>query len=330
MTRTVPLLIGLAVLALTGALGGLMSGYVAYDAATVLRGLAGTGDPAATAIVREVRLPRVLLGLEVGAALGLAGAALQGLLRNPLAEPGLIGVSASAGLGAVVAFYFGLGALGAWTVPAAAMTGAAAATAVLMAVAVRGAGNLTLILTGIAVSSLAVALTSLAMNLAPDPYALSEMVLWLLGSLKDRSLDDAALALPFIAAGSLLLLGTGRGLDALTLGEETARTLGINLSRLRLTVIAGTAMAVGAAVAVAGTIGFVGLVVPHLLRPLVGYEPSRLLLPSALGGATLVVTADVAARSLPTAQEVNLGVVTALIGAPFFLVLILRMQRTMT
>lgn len=312
---------------LLGALGGLMYGYVPYAPGAVLAGLIGQGDPVVVAIVREVRLPRVLLGLEVGAALGLAGAALQGLLRNPLAEPGLIGVSGSAGLGAVIAFHFGLSAVSGWAVPVAAMVGAGVVTGLLLLVARRAVGSLTLILAGVALSSLAVALTSLALNLAPNPYALSEMLLWLMGSLKDRSMDHVLTVLPFLIVGGGLLLAGGQGLDALSLGEEAAQSLGINLRRLRLTVIVGTALVVGVSVSVTGSIGFVGLVVPHLLRPLVGHEPSRLMLPSAVGGAALVVLADVLARALPTNQEVMVGVVTALIGTPFFFWLIFRLQR---
>ena len=321
------LLLVLAAVAAGAAVAGLLVGYVAYDPTAVAGALLGLGDARLAAIVHEVRLPRVLLALEVGAALGLAGAALQGLLRNPLAEPGLIGVSASAGLGAVIAFHFGLVAVSQWAVPLAAMAGAAATTVILLMIARRTAGSLTLILSGVAVSSLAVALTSLALNLAPNPYALSEMLLWLLGSLKDRSMDHVILVLPFLLVGGALLLTSGRGLDALSLGEEAAQTLGIDLTRLRLAVILGTALVVGAAVAVAGSIGFVGLVVPHMLRPFVGHEPRRLLLPSALGGAALVATADIVSRLLPTNQEVMVGVVTALIGAPFFLVLVLRLNR---
>lgn len=325
--RGAGLLLVLSVAGLIGGVIGLTYGYVPYSPWQVVEGLIGIGDPVIAAIVREVRLPRLLLAVEVGAALGMAGAALQGLLRNPLAEPGLVGVSASAGFGAVIAFHFGLSAVSAWAVPGAAMIGAGCATLVLLAVARRTRGSLTLILSGIALSSLAVALTSLALNLAPNPYALSEMVLWLMGSLKDRSTDHVTLILPFLLVGVLLLLSSGRGLDALSLGEETAQSLGIDLRRLRTAVIIGTALVVGATVSVSGSIGFVGLVVPHLLRPWLGHEPSRLLLPSAIGGAVLVVLADVVARALPTNQEVMVGVVTSLIGAPFFLLLILRLNR---
>ncbi|WP_043645238.1 FecCD family ABC transporter permease [Caenispirillum salinarum] len=327
MTGNGGLLFGLSVLAACGAMAGLMIGYIPYGVGDVIQGLAGTGDARIAAIVREVRLPRALLGLEIGAALGLAGAAMQGLLRNPLAEPGLVGVSASAGLGAVVAFHFGIATATSWGLPVSAMIGAGATTLLLLAIARRTTGTLTLILSGVAISSLAVALTSLVLNLAPNPYALSEMLLWLMGSLKDRSMDHVLLILPFLLAGGMLVLLAGRGLDALTLGEDGAQTLGINLRRLRATVILATALLVGGAVAVSGSIGFIGLVVPHMLRPFVGHEPRRLLLPSALAGAALLVLADVVARTLPTNQEVMVGVVTALLGAPFFLVLVLRTNR---
>lgn len=309
-------------------LGSLHLGAVALDGADILAALAGRGDPRLVTIVREIRLPRAVLGLLVGGALGMTGAALQGLLRNPLADPGIIGTSASAGLGAVVALYFGWALVFPWALPLSAMACAAAGTLLLLAVAGRNAGTLALILSGIAISSLAVALTSLAMNLAPNPFALSEIVLWLLGSLKDRSLDDVALAAPFIVAGALALAAAGRGLDALTLGEDAAASLGVRLVRLRLQVIVGGALAVGAAVAAAGSVGFVGLVVPHLLRPLVRHRPSALLVPSAVGGAALVLAADLAVRLVPARSELMLGVLTSLVGAPFFLVLILKMGRS--
>ncbi|NMG04244.1 iron chelate uptake ABC transporter family permease subunit [Azoarcus taiwanensis] len=277
-------------------------------------------------IVTEIRLPRVLLAILVGASLGLAGAALQGLLRNPLAEPGLLGVSASASLGAVLCLYFGLAAINLWLLPAAAMGCAALATLVLYRVARRGAGNLTLILAGIALSALAGALTSLAINLSPNPTDVQDIVLWLLGSLADRSFDDIRLVLPFVLAGLALLLSSGRQLDALTLGEDEAASLGVNLARLRARVVLGTALCVGASVAVTGAIGFVGLVVPHLLRRAVGYHPARLLVASALGGALLLLAADVLLRLVSGGFELMLGVVTALIGAPFFLYLVLRQR----
>ncbi|MHA1113036.1 MAG: FecCD family ABC transporter permease [Alphaproteobacteria bacterium] len=324
-----PLVGGLAVLVAVLAFLSLLVGQVPISAGEVVRGLVAGADDQAALIVREIRLPRLLLAALIGASLGISGAALQGLLRNPLAEPGLIGVSASGGLGAVVALYFGFAAAFPLALPLSAMAGALVATLTLYLLAARDASVLTLILAGVAISSFAVAMTSLALNLSPTPYALSEMVLWLLGSVKDRSMADVALAAPFILVGWVLLAGVGRGLDALSLGEEAARSLGIELGRLRALVIGGTALCVGAGVAVSGSIGFVGLVVPHLLRPIIGHQPSRLLLPSALGGAALLITADIAARLIPARGELMLGVMTAVIGAPFFLWLILKTRRTM-
>jgi iron complex transport system permease protein len=295
----------------------------------VLGGLLGTGAEEHQLIVREIRLPRVLLAWLLGASLGMSGAALQGLLRNPLAEPGLLGISASAGLGAVLALYFGLTAVSIWALPGAAMMGALAATLVLYAVTRGGASNLTLILAGVALSSLAGALTSLALNLAPNPANVQDIVLWLLGSIADRSLADVGLVLPFVAAGLALLLAAAPALTLLTLGEAEATSLGVSLARLRGLVIVGSALAVGACVSVSGTIGFVGLVVPHLLRGLVGHRPGRLLLPSALGGALLVLAADLLIRLLETPQQLMLGVVTALVGAPFFLALVLKSRRAL-
>jgi len=279
------------------------------------------------AIIVDIRLPRVLLAILVGMSLGMAGAALQGLLRNPLADPGLLGVSASASLGAVLCLYFGVSYVSAWLLPLSAMTSAGVATFILYAIARSGAGNLTLILAGIALSSLAAALTSLAINLAPNPTDVQDIVLWLMGSLADRSFADIRLCLPFILAGLALLLLCGPELDALTLGEEEAGSLGVNLTRLQVLVIVGAALCVGASVAVTGAIGFVGLVVPHMLRRFVGFHPARLLFSSALGGAVLLLAADVVLRLLSGGQELMLGVVTALIGAPFFFVLVLRERR---
>jgi iron complex transport system permease protein len=289
-------------------------------------GLPGGGD-AARVIFWEIRLPRALLGALVGGALGLSGAVLQGYLRNPLAEPGLLGISGGAALGAVVAIHTGAAGAFAIALPAGGLIGAAVAAMAVMLLAGERSGPITLILAGVAISSLAGALTTLALNLSPNPFALVEMLFWLLGSLTDRSLVHVWLAAPLILAGGALLLTTGRALDALTLGEEAAQNLGVDLKSLRNRIVAGTALSVGAATAVAGTIGFVGLVVPHLLRPLVGHEPRRLLPASMFGGAALILTADVALRLFSPLSEVRLGVVTALVGAPFFLWLIIKTRR---
>jgi iron complex transport system permease protein len=289
-----------------------------------LAGAFGRGeDEAALLILREIRAPRTVLGVLVGATLGLAGASLQGYLRNPLAEPGVVGVSASAALGAVIAIYTGLSAAFPLALPLLAIAGALLSVLVLQGLAGRGA-VLTLILAGVAISSLAGALTSLALNLSPNPYAALEIVFWMLGSLTDRSVEHVALAAPFMLTGWLLLALSAGSLDALSLGEETAASLGVNLGRTRTLVVLGAAVSVGAATAVVGVIGFVGLIVPHLLRPLVGHRPSRLLPASALGGAALLMAADILVRLVTPGTELRLGVVTALLGAPFFLHLVIR------
>jgi iron complex transport system permease protein len=320
-----PLLLSAAVVAL--ALVSLSVGPADVALWPALLGLLEQDRPVTSLILAELRLPRTVLGITVGATLGLAGAALQGLLRNPLAEPGLIGVSATAALGAVVVFYFGLSATYALALPAGGIVGALAAIALLYGLAGREAGVLTFILAGVAVSSFAGAMTSLALNLAPSPYAALEIVQWLLGSLADRSLDHVWLTLPLMVVGWGLLLASGRALDALSLGEDAARTMGFSLKTVQLQVVLGTTLAVGAAVSVTGGIAFVGLVVPHLLRPLVGHEPRRLLVTSALGGAALLLLADILVRATSGPVELKLGVVTALVGAPFFLYLIFRTRR---
>lgn len=292
-------------------------------------GFAG-GSEAASIILVQIRLPRTVLALLIGAALGLAGAALQGYLRNPLAEPGIIGISGGAGLGAVLAIHTGATSALALALPAGGLIGAAAATAAVLWLAGARGGPITLILSGVAVASLATALIALALSLSHNPFAAVEIVFWLLGSLADRSLVHLWLAAPPILAGGALLLSVGRDLDALSLGEDAASNLGTSLTNVRNRVVAGTALAVGAATAVAGTIGFVGLVVPHLLRPLVGHQPSRLLGASALGGAALVLAADVGLRVASPGGAIRLGVITALIGTPFFVWLVLATRRDLS
>lgn len=302
-------------------------GPAGIGTAEALRALLGDANEGTRLIVIELRLPRAILGVLVGATLGLSGAALQGYLRNPLAEPGLIGVSSSAALGAVLTLYTGVAATFTLALPLGGIAGAVIGVTLLQLLAGRGGSALTLILAGIAITSMAGALTALVLNLAPSPFAALEIVFWLMGSLADRSFAHVWLALPFMALGWALLGTLARPLDALTLGEDTAHSLGYPAASVRARLIAGTALSVGAATAVAGAIGFLGLVVPHLLRPFVGYRAGALLAPSALGGAILMVLADIAVRLPFPGNELKLGVLTALVGGPFFLWLIIAYRR---
>lgn len=330
MVGDVKLNVALSIVLLLAALASLMVGQAPLSIGEMLQGLFSQAtDDANRIIVQDIRLPRVLTGILVGATLGLAGAALQGLLRNPLADPGVIGVSASAGLGAVLAIQYGLAALNAFFVPAMAMTGACLCTIALSLLARRDSSVLTLILIGVGLNALAGALTSLAINFSENPFALSEMVLWLLGALTNRSFTDVGLALPFMIIGAACLFWAGPALRMLTLGEEAAQVAGVHLMRTRWLCIVGSGLSVGAAVAVAGMVGFVGLIVPHIVRPWVGHDPQRLLLPSMISGAVLITLADTLVRLLPTTAELKLGVVTALIGGPFFLYLVVQTRRAM-
>jgi iron complex transport system permease protein len=276
-------------------------------------------------IFLELRLPRALLGLCVGAVLGLSGAVLQGYLRNPLADPTVLGVSASAALGGVLAIFLGIN-LVPFGLFGCAMIGAGASILLLLAIG-RGGGPIGFILGGMVLSTLAGALTALVISIAPNPFAASEIINWLMGALTDRLMEDVLTALPFMAIGALLLLTTGRALDALTLGENGAKSLGVDLFRLQWLIVLGVGLSVGASVAVSGVVGFVGLIVPHLIRSFYGEQPSRILVPSALGGAILTLTADSLVRLIPGPGEMRLGIAMAVLGAPFFLLLLLRYRK---
>jgi iron complex transport system permease protein len=310
------LLGGLAVAALAALVLSLAIGPAGF-------GIEATGE-ARTLIFWEVRLPRAVLGALVGGALGLSGAALQGYLRNPLAEPGLIGVSSGAALGAVFVIHTGLSQAMALALPIGGLIGAAIAMLAVVALAGMHGGPVTLILAGLAVSSIATALIWLALNLSENPFATVEAVFWLMGSLTDRSLTHVWLSAPLILVGIGLLLTVGRALDALTLGEDAARSLGIDLGRTRFAVVAGTALSIGAATAVTGVIGFVGLLIPHVLRPFAEHRPGLLLPASALAGAIFLSVADIGLRLVQTWTDLRIGVLTALIGAPFFVWLVLK------
>jgi iron complex transport system permease protein len=311
------------------ALVSLGVGPVRLSPLAVIDALFGGGGEVGQVIVREIRLPRTILAFAIGAILGLAGAALQGLLRNPLAAPSLFGAPQSAAFGAVLVIALGLADVRSWALPVAAIAAAFASVFALLAIAGRNAGLLILILAGLAISSLAGAATALVMNLSSNPYVVLEIAFWLLGSLEDRSFRHVLLALPFIVAGAILLWSQRSAFRALSLGEETAQSLGVDVGRLRLVVIAGVALGVGGAVSVSGTIGFIGLIAPHLVRPLVGYDPARLLLPSALTGSALLLAADIAVRIIPSTSDIKVGVLTSMIGVPFFLYLIMRERRAL-
>ena len=278
-------------------------------------------------ILVEIRLPRTLIAAIAGASFGVCGAVMQGLLRNPLASPGLIGSSSGAALGAVIVLYLGLVQIHWLLLPGGGMLGALIALVLVYVLAGRDASVVTIVLAGVAINALAISLVSLILNLAPSPYAVQEIVLWTLGSVSNLSLNDFWILLIPTVLGWLLLIGTGRALDLLTLGEDTARSMGIDLFALRTRLFIAVALCIGGAVSITGAIGFIGLVVPHLLRPLVQYQPGRLLPTSALGGAAMLLAADIVVRLMPPGPEIKIGVLTAIVGAPFFLFLILKTRR---
>ena len=316
----VPALLAL-ILAL--ALASLAIGPAAIPFATAAKALF-SGEGSAGVIVRDIRLPRTLLAILIGATLGATGAALQGLLRNPLADSSVFGAPQAAALGAVLVLYFGLAGALSFALPLAAILGALVSIGLVVAVAGRDGSTVVLVLAGLAIGSLAGAATSLAISLSPNPFAITEIVFWLLGSLEDRSMVHVVLAAPFLASATALLLTTGPALRALSLGEETAESLGVDVARTRLVIVGASAVGAGASVAVAGAIGFVGLVAPHLVRPLCGYDPARTLMPATLAGAALLLAADCAVRLIPSGAEVRIGVLTALLGVPIFLWIIAR------
>jgi iron complex transport system permease protein len=314
VTRPVAILLGLIALAVPLSL---LAGRVWIDP---------WSTPNAAAILAELRLPRASLALTIGAGLGASGAAMQGYLRNPLADPGLFGIAPGAALGAVASLWFGFAA-SPYLLPLFALLGAAGAMALLGLIAGRTAGIALFTLAGMMIASLAGALTSFAISLAPNAFAMSEIVTWLMGALTDRSWREVWIAAPLTLAGIGCLLMAARDLDALVLGEGAARSLGMDPRRLQAWLIAGVGLTVGSGVAVAGIVGFVGLIVPHLVRPLTDRRPSSVLLPSALAGALLVLVADCVCRVLPLVTELRLGIALSLVGAPFFLWLLLRMRR---
>lgn len=325
ITSNLLLIIALILTAITS----LMIGRTPLAVSEILYGFVGPANDPISIIVTELRLPRVLLGILIGATLGISGAALQGVLRNPLADPGVIGVTASASLGAVIAIHLGLAIMWPLFIPIFAMAGALIATAILLFVSVRESSVLMLILVGIGISSLAIAGVSLVMNMAESPMSVRDMIMWMLGSLENRTSTDLLLALPFILFGWIMMINVGQGLNALSIGEDTAQSMGINISMLKLRVVIGSAISVGAAVAACGSIGFIGLVVPHMVRGLITNEPGGILIPSALMGGLLLTLADLMTRLPMPGATLQLGVVTSLIGAPAFLYIVYKTRNNM-
>ena len=292
----------------------------------VLKAFFGAGAATDHLVIWQIRFPRALAAYLVGAALGLSGAALQGLLRNPLAEPGVLGVSGTASLFATFSLYYGLAALSPWILPVAAILGALTGTALIALAAIRTRSVVTLILIGVGLSSFSGAAMSLLMNLAPNPFSLSDMVNWMLGSVANRSFREIGFVAPFMISGAAILIASRRGLSALTLGEEAANGIGLNLRNQRVLTVLGAGLATGGSVALAGAIGFVGIIAPHIVRPFVSHDPARSLIPSALLAGLILVLADIGVRVLPTSSELKLGVVAALIGAPAFIWIAMRRQ----
>jgi iron complex transport system permease protein len=329
--RDLHLTLALAAAILALAVISLMSGPATISPRQALAGLF-SGDGAEGIIVRDIRLPRTLLAILIGATFGLSGAALQGLLRNPLAEPALFGAPQAAAVGAAFVIAYGVAGATSFAVPLAGIAGALVSVGGLVAIAGRRTSLTVTLLAGLALASFAGAVTALILNLAPTPYAALEIAFWLLGSLEDRSFAHLTIAVPFFVASWVLLALNLQAYRALTLGEDAAASLGVDINRTRIAVVAGTALGVGAAVAVAGSVGFIGLIAPHLIRRFVGSDPARVCLPAALMGAALLLAADIAVRLIPanpnaTAIELKLGVVTALIGVPFFIMMIFRERR---
>jgi iron complex transport system permease protein len=316
----VPCLCGLIV---TLCVASLAIGPAPISASTAMRALV-VDLGSASVVVRDIRLPRTVLAVLIGWIFGLSGGALQGLLRNPLADTAVFGAPQAAAFGAVLVLYFGVAGALSFALPAAAIAGALISISIVVLVAGKRATIVILVLAGLAVGSLAGAATSLAISLSPNPFAVTEIVFWLLGSLEDRSSVHVLLAMPFIAVASVLVLAAAPGLRALALGEDTAMSLGVDVARLRLMVVIAAAIGTGASVAVAGSIGFVGLVAPHLVRPFVAYDPARTLVPAGLAGSALLLASDCAVRLIPSHTEIKIGVLTAVLGVPFFLWVIAR------
>jgi iron complex transport system permease protein len=281
-------------------------------------------DSLAGTILWQIRLPRLLVGVLVGAALSASGLVMQAYFRNSLASPGLLGVSSGGAAGAVIAIAAGWAGASLLVLPAAAIIGAMVATAAVLSLARKGASTERLLLAGVALNALLGAVTSYVLSQANVSFERNGQILfWLLGGLEDRTWEHAVMALP-IVLGAIVLWPLGRQMDLLSLGADEAQSLGVNVRRLRRQLLVLSTLMTALATAVAGTVGFVGLIVPHLLRLLVGPEHKRLVPLSLIGGAAFVVACDIFGRSV---GGLRLGIVTSLVGGPFFLWLLRRTER---
>lgn len=324
----------IGLLLLAASLVALSTGPVAIPFTDVLSAVfewAGLGDSSATntqqAVIENLRIPRLLLALSVGAGLGVAGATMQGLFRNPLADPGIIGVSAGGALGAVIAIAMGLAATSTLYLPAFGFVGAAGATVLVFSVGFAAGGRLSmasLLLAGVAISSFLGAITSAVIILTEDLNAQREMVFWLAGGLEGARWESVRIVLPIVAVGSMAVATFARDLNLLLVGEDEARSLGVRVDFVRMLLLGVSALLTGTAVAFSGTIAFVGLVVPHIIRLTLGPDHRSLLPLSAMGGALFLLIADTLARNLASPAELRVGIITALFGAPFFLLLLIR------
>ena len=307
-------------------LASLAFGELRLTFGQVFSALTGGGDEIARTVVRDFRLPRALVGMAVGAALGASGVVMQAFFRNSLASPGLLGVSSGGALGAVAVLATGplLGFTAAlWALPFASVLGAFAATGAVLMLAQRGAGTERLLLSGVALNALLGAGTSFLLTTTAGHFEVNAQILfWLMGGLESRSWEHVWMGVPAILAACLLLLPLGRAMNLLSLGEESAQSLGVDVHRLRRQLIVLSTILTALATAVAGIVGFVGLVVPHVLRLAFGPDHRRLLPYSMLGGAAFLLACDLITRTFPLG--LRLGVVTSLIGGPFFLWLLRR------
>jgi iron complex transport system permease protein len=313
----------LALLLTVAIVASLMVGDAMLGPAQVWEALLRRGDELTITVVWDLRMPRTLVGLAVGAGLGASGVVMQAFFRNSLASPGLLGVSSGAALGAVAALVAGSAAASLWAVPLAAMAGGLLATGAVMLFARRGASPEHMLLSGLALNALFGALTSALISVSAGHFDVSgQVIYWLMGGIENRGWEHVWMGLPGILLGCALLLPLGRPMNLLSLGEAGAQSLGVDVGRLRWQLVLLSTLLTALATAIAGVVGFVGLVVPHLLRLAWGPDHRRLLPLSMLGGAALVLLCDLPTRLAPAG--LRLGVMTALIGGPFLLWMLRR------